>query len=203
MHMKLDPFYPVLDSTQWLRQLLPLGLRLVQLRVKELQGEALAAEIRLAKRLCKKAQCELIINDYWQLAIELGCDYIHLGQEDLDAADMRAIRSAGLRFGISTHSEAELHRAISLKPDYIALGPVYPTILKKMPWQAQGLARVSQWKKQLGALPLVGIGGLNLDRAAGVLDAGADSVALVTDITLNPDPLAQTRRWLSLTEKYR
>ena len=203
MHMKLDPFYPVLDSTQWLRQLLPLGLRLVQLRVKELQGEALAAEIRLAIRLCKKAQCELIINDYWQLAIELGCDYIHLGQEDLDAADMQAIRSAGLRFGISTHSEAELQRAISLKPDYIALGPVYPTILKNMPWQAQGLARVSQWKKQLGALPLVGIGGMNLDRAAGVLDAGADSVALVTDITLNSDPLAQTRRWLSLTEKYR
>ena len=203
MHMKLDPFYPVLDSTLWLRQLLPLGLRLVQLRVKERQGEALATEIRLAKRLCKQAQCQLIINDYWQLAIELGCDYIHLGQEDLDTADMQAIRSAGLRFGISTHSEAELQRAISLKPDYIALGPVYPTILKKMPWQAQGLARVNQWKKQLGALPLVGIGGLNLDRAAGVFEAGADSVALVTDITLNPDPLAQTRRWLSLTEKYR
>lgn len=199
----LDPFYPIVDHSGWLTRLLPLGVKLVQLRIKDRSESDLRDDISTAKTACEQHQCQLIVNDYWQLAIELGCDYIHLGQEDLDSADINAIRESGIRFGLSTHSVEELDRALSFKPDYIALGPVYPTILKKMPWSPQGLERVQEWKQKIGPIPLIGIGGLNLDRADGVLRAGADVVSVVTDITLNEDPVAQTQRWLALTENYR
>lgn len=199
----LDPFYPIVDDCTWLRRLLPLGVRLVQLRIKDRPDLELRAQISEAKTLCAQYRCQLIVNDYWKLAIEQGCDYIHLGQEDLDTAEVEAIHEAGIQIGISTHSDEELERALGFSPNYIALGPVYPTILKKMPWSPQGLQRVEEWKRRIGAIPLIGIGGLNLDRAEGVLDAGADVVSVVTDIALNEDPEAQTRRWIALTEKYR
>ncbi len=200
---KLDPFYPIFDSSEWLSRLLPKGIKLAQLRIKDCSESRLRKEIAAAKKLSEKWNCRLIINDYWQLAIELGCDYVHLGQEDLEKADIVAIKNAAISIGISTHSEAELDRAITLEPSYIALGPIYPTILKKMPWNPQGLKRVTHWKKRIGTVPLVGIGGLNLDRARDVLDAGADVVSLVTDITLNKDPEAQVARWIELTSVYR
>ena len=197
--MTLDPFYPIVDSAAWLRRLLPCGVKLVQLRVKDLDKDATRAEIVAARDLCEAADCQLIVNDYWQLAIEEGCDFVHLGQEDLDEADLPAIRAAGLRLGVSTHDDAELERALSLQPDYIALGPVYPTILKKMKWREQGLDRVSEWKRRLGAIPLVAIGGLTVERAPGVLAAGADILSVVTDITLHADPESRTRAWLAAT----
>lgn len=203
MNRKLDPFYPIVDSCDWLSRLLPLGIKLVQLRIKDKSESELRTAISSAKRLCVEHDCQLIVNDHWQLAITLGCDFIHLGQEDLDEADTRAIKQSGVRLGVSTHSHEELERAQALSPDYIALGPVYPTILKKMPWAPQGLDRVAEWKQRIGDTPLIGIGGINLDRAEAVLDAGADVVSVVTDITLNADPEAQVNRWLKLTEKYR
>ncbi|MGF1630317.1 MAG: thiamine phosphate synthase [Kiloniellaceae bacterium] len=197
--MTLDPFYPIFGSSDLLRRLLPLGIRLVQLRVKGLDEAATRREIRSAKALCEAAGSQLIVNDYWELAIEEGCDFVHLGQEDLDAADLPAIRRVGLRLGVSTHDDAELERALSLAPDYVALGPVYPTILKQMKWDAQGLERVGEWKRRAGAIPLVAIGGLTVERAPGVLAAGADILSVVTDITLNADPAARTRSWIAAT----
>lgn len=199
--MPLDRFYPILDSAEWLERLVPLGIRLVQLRIKNRPESLLRGEIRRARDICAAHGCQLIVNDYWRLAIEEGCDFIHLGQEDLDAADLGAIRRAGLKLGVSTHDERELDRALSVNPDYVALGPVYPTILKKMPWAPQGLERVGEWKRRVGAVPLVGIGGISLERAAGVLAAGADIVAAVTDITLNPDPEARVRAWIAATRE--
>lgn len=196
--MTLDPFYPIVDSTAWLKRLLPLGVKLVQLRVKERSEAETRAEIRAAKTLCGDAGCQLVVNDYWQIALEESCSFVHLGQEDLDGADVAAIRRGGVRFGVSTHDDAELERALALEPDYIALGPVYPTILKQMPWAPQGLARVTEWKRRAGATPLVAIGGLTVERASGVLEAGADVLSVVTDITLNPDPEARTRAWLAV-----
>lgn len=201
--MRLDPFYPIFDSTEWLSRLLPLGIKLVQLRIKDMPENRLRQEITAARKLTDSAGCQLIINDYWQLAIDLGCDYVHLGQEDLDNADIQALKKVGVRFGISTHSEDELDRALALGPDYVALGPVYPTILKKMAWGPQGLERVTQWKQRVGDLPLIGIGGINPERAHGVLNAGADVISLVTDITLNPEPEARVRHWVELTAAYR
>ncbi len=198
----LDPFYLIVDTSAWIERLLPCGVRLVQLRIKEVSPETRRAEIERSKALCARFGAQLIVNDYWQDAIDLGCDYIHLGQGDLDTADLPAIRKAGLRLGVSTHDESELTRALDTQPDYIALGPIYPTILKKMPFAPQGLERLGVWKKKIGAVPLVGIGGISLDRAKGVLEAGADSAAVVTDITLNADPEQRSRAWAQITRPF-
>ena len=197
----LDRFYPIFDNTDWLRRLLPLGIKLVQLRAKDLDDDTLRQEIRSARDLCRNAGATLIINDHWQIAIEEGCDYIHLGQEDLDTADIDAIRAANLKMGISTHDKAELRRAMALNPDYIALGPIYPTILKKMKWHEQGLAKLTTWKEIIGDTPLIAIGGMSIERAQGAFDHGADVVSAVTDITLNDDPEQRVRDWIAATRR--
>ena len=201
--MKLDPFYLIVDSADWIERLIPLGVKLVQLRMKDQPEGALRAHIRRAKAICAAHECQLIINDYWRIAIEEQCDFVHLGQEDLAEADIAAIRAAGLKLGLSTHDEAELETALAAGPDYVALGPVYPTILKKMKWAPQGLERLRVWKDKVGALPLVAIGGLKPERLDGVFEQGADSAAVVTDITLNADPEARTREWIAKTGRGR
>jgi len=200
--MSLDPFYPIVDSAAWLRRLLPCGVTLAQLRVKNAPDEVLRAEIAEARDLCAAVGAQLIVNDYWRLAIELGCDYVHLGQEDLASADLTAIKSAGLRLGLSTHDDAELERALAAAPDYVALGPIFPTVLKKMAFAPQGLEKIGLWRKKIGALPLVAIGGLTPERAVEALRAGADSAAVVTDITLNPDPEGRARKWVAATRAF-
>ena len=195
----LDAFYPIFDSADWLERLVPLGIKLVQLRVKDKAPDRLRQEILRAKEICAKHDCILVVNDYWELAIELGCDFIHLGQEDLDTADISAIKAAGLRLGLSTHDRAELNRALALEPDYIALGPVYPTILKKMKWHEQGLEKLTRWKDSIGDIPLIAIGGMNIERAPGAFEAGANVVSAVTDITLNASPEARIKEWIAAT----
>lgn len=195
----LDPFYLIVDDVRWLERLLPLGVKLVQLRLKDHSESEVRAQVRLASSLCDQLGTQLIVNDYWQIAIEEGCDFVHLGQEDLEKADLRAIRNAGIRLGVSTHSAEELDTALASRPDYVALGPVYPTILKKMPWAPQGLERVREWKKRVGDTPLVAIGGLTVERVPGVLAMGADHVAVVTDISLHADPEARVLQWIEAT----
>ncbi len=197
--MKLDRFYPIFDDPDWLKRMLPLGVKLAQLRMKDRSPADLKSAIADARDQCKVHGAVLVVNDYWQMAIDLGCDWIHLGQEDLDAADIPAIRRAGIKIGVSTHDHAELDRALESNPDYIAFGPIYPTILKKMKWHEQGLERLSQWRRLVGDIPLVGIGGMNVARAAGVFKAGADIVSVVTDITLNATPETRLREWLAVT----
>lgn len=197
--MRLDPFYPIVPSSDWLDRLLPVGVKLVQLRVKDQDEPVVRQEVRRARDLCIAAGCTLVVNDYWRIAIDEGCDWVHLGQGDLDGADIPAIRRAGIRIGTSTHDFAELDRALSLEPDYVAFGPVYETLLKKMPWAPQGLERVAEWKRLVGARPLVAIGGLTVERAPDVLAAGADALSVVTDIMQNAEPEARTAAWLEVT----
>lgn len=197
--MKLDRFYPIFDGVEWLERMLPLGVKLVQLRIKDMPEPNLRHAVTEARALCQKHDTTLILNDYWQIAIDAGCDWVHLGQEDLDDADIPAIRRAGIRLGISTHDRDELKRAMRLDPDYIALGPVYPTKLKKMKWHQQGLEKLSEWKGLIGQTPLVAIGGMTVERAQGALDAGADIVSVVTDITWNDDPEARVKAWIEAT----
>ena len=125
--------------------------------------------------ICRRSGAELVVNDHWRIAIDEGAPWVHLGQGDLDEADIIAVRKAGIRLGISTHDDAELVRAMSFVPDYVALGPIYPTILKAMAFPPQGLETIGVWKRRIGAIPLVAIGGLNVDRAKLCLAAGADS----------------------------
>ncbi len=201
--MRLDPFYLIVDAADWLSRLLPLGVKLVQLRVKDRGAADVRAEIRRARDLCTAAGAQLVVNDYWRLAIEEGCDFVHLGQGDLDTADIPALREAGVRLGVSTHDDAELARALALAPDYVALGPIYPTLLKQMAFAPQGLEKLAEWKRRIGAIPLVAIGGLTPERARLALQAGADSACVVTDILRHENPEARAREWISATAPWR
>ncbi len=196
MAVTLPRFYPIFDSADWLARALPLGVRFVQLRIKDRPEDALRREIGAGVALARAHGAALVVNDHWRIAIDAGADWLHLGQEDLDTADLPAIRRAGLKLGVSTHDHAELDRALALAPDYIALGPVWPTILKAMKWAPQGLERVAEWKRLVGDTPLVAIGGLSVERAPSALAAGADVVSAVTDITLSPAPETRIRDWL-------
>jgi thiamine-phosphate pyrophosphorylase len=196
----LDVFYPIVPDADWLRRLVPLGVKTIQLRLKDAAADRIRREIGASLEICARHGCQLIINDYWREALDLGADYIHLGQEDLAGADTGAIKAKGVRLGISTHSIEELEIALAVTPDYVALGPIYETKLKAMKWAPQGLERVTEWKRRIGALPLVAIGGITPARADAVVAAGADSIAVITDFFTHADPEARVREWLAWAE---
>lgn len=179
--------YPVVDSVQWLERLLPLGISTAQLRIKQLDSVQLGHEIERAVQLGKHYNCRLFINDYWQLAIEKGAYGVHLGQEDLESADLSAIRAAGLRLGLSSHSHYEVARALSCKPSYLACGPTFATTSKAMPWIPHGIAGLTYWQQSLD-IPLVSIGGINAANIADVAATGVSGVAMISVITEAANP---------------
>lgn len=191
-----DRFYPVVDSVAWVARLAKLGVGTVQLRAKDLDDGAALQIVTDALAVTKNTGTRLVVNDYWRAAIVAGAKHLHLGQEDLAEADLDAIRDAGLTLGISTHDDAELATALAAKPDYIALGPIFPTTLKSMRFAPQGIPKIAEWKKRIGKIPLVAIGGIKLEHAADIFAAGADSIAVVSDVTQAGDPDARVRDWL-------
>ena len=196
--LTLDPFYPIVPDAGWVAHLAPLGVTTMQLRYKNEDPAACKREV--AASLCVAQgfeQLTLIINDHWEAAIELGATAVHLGQDDLAQAELAALKNAGIAIGISTHSEDELATALSAEPSYVALGPIFETKLKKMPWSPQGLDRITVWKEKVGDLPLVAIGGLTPERASAAIQAGADSTAVITDFLAAPDPVARVKTWVS------
>ncbi|MBR1140006.1 MAG: thiamine phosphate synthase [Bradyrhizobium sp.] len=196
-----DRFYPVVDSLAWVERLTKLGVGTVQLRAKDLNdGEALQI-VTDALEITKGTATKLIVNDYWRAAIVAGAEHLHLGQEDLADADVTAIKQAGLTLGLSTHDDAELENALAAEPDYVALGPIFPTTLKAMRFAPQGIPKISVWKQRVGNIPLVAIGGIKLEQAAEIFAAGADSIAVVSDVTQNADPDARVRAWLDATKE--
>jgi len=192
--------YPVIDRAHWLAKLLPLGVSTIQLRVKDLQGQALADEIETAVRLSEKYKARLFINDHWQLAIEKGAYGVHLGQEDLEDADTQQIKNAGLKLGISSHCHYEVARAHSYRPSYIACGPVYQTESKDMPWVPQGISGLSYWQKLL-QYPLVAIGGINQRRLPLVAQTQVSGIAMINAITLADDPEQTTDQFIQMIEE--
>lgn len=197
----LDPFYPVVPNSSWVTKLVPIGTRLIQLRIKDQPEAEIRRQVREAKSVCEQHGADLIVNDYWQVAIDEGCAWVHLGQEDLIDADVKAVRRAGIRIGVSTHDHAELDKGLAIDPDYVALGPIWPTVLKQMPWAPQGTERLAEWKKLIGDRPLVAIGGLTLERALLCLKAGADIASVVGDIVNHDDPIAQAKAWIEATRR--
>ncbi|NPV20804.1 thiamine phosphate synthase [Bradyrhizobium aeschynomenes] len=196
-----DRFYPVVDSLAWVERLTKLGVGTVQLRAKNLDdGQALQI-VTDALAITKGTATKLIVNDYWRAAVVAGAEHVHLGQEDLAEADVKAIKEAGLTLGLSTHDDAELETALAAEPDYVALGPIFPTTLKAMRFAPQGIAKITIWKQRVGTIPLVAIGGIKLEQAAEIFAAGADSIAVVSDVTQNPDPDARVRAWLDATKE--
>ncbi|QPM90436.1 thiamine phosphate synthase [Pseudooceanicola algae] len=195
----LDPFYLITGHVGRLELLVPHGVRLVQLRLKDQPDREIRRQIARARDICAVHRTQLVVNDHWQAALDLRCNFVHLGQEDMQTADFTALARAGIRIGLSTHDEAELDRALSHDPAYVALGPIYETRLKKMKWAPQGLDKLRRWKGLAGKTPLVGIGGLTPDRLPALFEAGADSAAVVTDIQMATDPEARCREWIAAT----
>jgi thiamine-phosphate pyrophosphorylase len=191
-----DRFYPVVDSVAWVEWLTKLGVGTIQLRAKELDdGQALQI-VSDALAVTRGTPTRLVVNDYWRAAIVAGAQHLHLGQEDLVDADLNEIRKAGLTLGISTHDDEELATALRAGPDYVALGPIFPTTLKSMRFAPQGIPKITEWKKRIANIPLVAIGGIKFEQAAEIFAAGADSIAVVSDVTQNADPEARVRQWL-------
>src|ERR1700682_3757163 len=193
-----DRFYPVVDSVAWVARLAALGVGTIQLRAKDLNDSEALQIVSDALAVTKGTKTQLVVNDYWRAAVVAGAKHLHLGQEDLADADLTAIRDAGLTLGLSTHDDAELETALRAKPDYIALGPIFPTTLKSMRFAPQGIAKITEWKKRIGNLPLVAIGGIKLEQAAAIFAAGADSIAVVSDVTQHADPDSRVRTWLQM-----
>ena len=191
--------YPVVDSTEWLERLLRAGVKTIQLRIKNPEQSNLDEEIRRAVALGQQYSARVFINDYWRQAINAGAYGVHLGQEDLDIADIGAIAAAGLRLGVSTHSYYEIARAHALSPSYIAIGPVYPTTSKVMRFGAQGLTQLKRWVDILSpSYTLTAIGGIDRRRAPEVLATGVGSCAMITAITEADDPEAVVAELLAL-----
>jgi thiamine-phosphate pyrophosphorylase len=195
-HAYPDQFYPVVDSVAWVARLTALGVGTVQLRAKDLNESRALQIVTDALAVTSGTSTKLVVNDYWRAAIVAGAKHLHLGQEDLVDADLKAIRDAGLTLGISTHDDEELATALRADPDYIALGPIFPTTLKSMRFAPQGIPKITEWKKRIGTIPLVAIGGIKLEQAPAIFAAGADSIAVVSDVTQNADPDARVRAWL-------
>jgi thiamine-phosphate pyrophosphorylase len=194
-------FYPVVPSADWVQRLLDWGVRTIQLRIKAIdqQPEQIAAEVHAAIEAGRAVPgAQVFINDHWQLALEGGAFGVHLGQEDLDIADLETLRRAGLRLGLSTHTPAELVRAHAVQPSYLAIGPIYPTTLKKMPYEPVGLERLKLWLPQAAPYPVVAIGGISLERLPGVLACGVDGAAVVSAVTLADDPRQAVAEALAL-----
>ncbi len=194
-------FYPVVPTAAWVERLLSWGVRTIQLRAKaadhtpaEIAVEVIAAIE--AGRAVPGAQ--VFINDHWQIALAAGAYGVHLGQEDLDTADIKALRTAGMRLGLSTHTPAELARAKAVQPSYLAIGPIYPTTLKVMPYDAVGLTHLAEWVKLASPFPVVAIGGISLERLPGVLACRVSGVAVVSAVTLAANPEQATRDGMNL-----
>ncbi len=184
-------FYPVVPDADGVQRLLDWGVRTVQLRIKAADHAPAEIERQIHAAVAAGravAGAQVFINDHWQLALAAGAYGVHLGQEDLDTADIAGLRRAGLRLGLSTHTPAELARAHAVQPSYLAIGPVYPTTLKVMPYGPVGLERLKLWVPQAAPYPVVAIGGISLALLPGVLACGVDGVAVVSAVTQAADP---------------
>ena len=194
-------FYPVVPTAAWVARLLSWGVRTIQLRAKAADHTpaGLAIEVIAAIEAGKAVPgAQVFINDHWQLALAAGAYGVHLGQEDLDTADIEALRSSGIRLGLSTHTPDELARAKAVQPSYLAIGPIYPTTLKVMPYEAVGLVQLADWAKLAAPYPVVAIGGISLERLPGVARCGVSGIAVVSAVTLAANPELAAREGMKL-----
>jgi thiamine-phosphate diphosphorylase len=187
-------FYPVVPDADWVKQLLHWGVRTIQLRYKPVADDdaLLAQQVRAAVAAGRAvAGAQVFINDHWRLALAEGAYGVHLGQEDwaaLSSAERELLRASGMRLGLSTHTPEEWALAQAAKPSYLAIGPVYPTTLKVMPYAPVGLEKLRDWTQRLHPCPVVAIGGISLERLPAVVACGVNGVAVVSAVTQALEP---------------
>ena len=186
--------YGVMPDADWVKRMVDAEIPTVQLRFKSEDRNKIKKQIRESVKAAQDSKTLLFINDYWQEAIDAEAYGVHLGQEDLETADLDAIRASGLRLGLSTHGYAEMAYADRYCPSYIAMGAVFATNLKKMATAPQGLGRLYKYAKLLSHYPLVAIGGIDQDSIHAVAKSGVGSVAVVRAITQAKDPKAAVKQ---------
>ncbi|RRS30088.1 MAG: thiamine-phosphate diphosphorylase [Epsilonproteobacteria bacterium (ex Lamellibrachia satsuma)] len=195
--------YPVVDRTEKLRSLYECGITTAQLRIKDMEGEALEQEIIEAIKISKAFDARLFVNDYWQLAIKHKAYGIHLGQEDIQEADAKAILDAGIRLGISTHTPKEIGIALGFEPSYLAIGPIFPPISKKLTYDPVGIALLKQWVARVD-YPVVAIGGIMIENIKEVVQTKAASgIAMISGVLENEQVSKEkTRALIEVYETY-
>jgi thiamine-phosphate pyrophosphorylase len=192
--------YGVMPDADWVKRMVDAELPTVQLRLKSEDRSKIRKQIRASVEAAKDSKTLLFINDYWDEAIDAGAYGVHLGQEDMEDANLEEIRAAGLRLGLSTHGYAEMVYADRFCPSYIAMGAIFPTNLKKMVTTPQGLGRLYQYAKLMSNYPLVAIGGIDQDSIRAVSKSGVGSVAVVRAITQAKDPKAAIKHLQELMQ---
>ena len=188
-------FYPIVDRATWLERLLPAGVRTIQLRIKDLTGAALDSEIQKAAAIARRFNARLFINDYWEIALKHDAYGVHLGQEDLPGADLQALSKARIRLGVSVRSYAEAARVAGMRPSYTAIGSIFATASKDIDYKPVGVAEFERMRRLIRG-PVVAIGGITLESAPQLAAAGANGLAVISDVLSAADPLARAESWV-------
>ena len=201
MKFELPKLYPITDRrlsglthAEQLARLCEGGARVVQLREKQLSAREFSAEAVVALRVARLFGAKLIINDRADVALVVGADGVHLGQDDMPPRAARLVLGEGKIIGFSTHSVEQASEAARLPVDYVAIGPVFDTSSKENPDPVVGLEGVRLVREAVGRVPLVAIGGITVESAPSVIEAGADSVAVIGTLLDTSDPAEITRR---------
>jgi thiamine-phosphate pyrophosphorylase len=206
MRLVLPKLYVILDAAllttpekDCARLLANVGVRLVQYRNKQASARELLHTSRELSELLRPRGVLFIVNDRPDVAFLSGADGVHVGQEDLGVEQTRTVAGPGKWVGISTHDLAQFRAAAATSADYIAVGPIFSTSTKVNPDPVVGTGFIHQ-VRELTDKAIVAIGGITLDRAAGVIEAGADGVAVGSDILGAADPGARARQYIEMLE---
>jgi thiamine-phosphate pyrophosphorylase len=202
MRLVLPTLYVILDAGMLTepvgdtaKKLIKAGVKLLQYRAKNATAREFWEESRAIAEIAWGAQCTFFVNDRPDVAYLAGADGVHVGQEDLEVADAREIMGPGRWVGVSTHNLEQFREAAASSADYIAVGPVFQTSSKANPDPVVGTELLRQ-VRTLTDKPIVAIGGITLERAAEVIAAGADSVAVISDILKAKDPAGTAREFI-------
>jgi thiamine-phosphate pyrophosphorylase len=208
LRFNLPKIYPITDTglagishTEQVHSLVLAGARLIQLRFKGHAGADLIKDLAEAVRVGRANACKILINDRVDIALAIGADGVHLGQSDLPPAEARRLLGPTAIVGSSTHNDEQVAAALSEPIDYIAFGPIFSTSTKIDHDPVVGMGNLSRTRQAAGEKPLVAIGGITLDNFRSVLAAGADSVAIISDLYAAEDgPGERYRVFAGLSE---
>jgi thiamine-phosphate pyrophosphorylase len=199
LYVILDAALLTVPETECAEKLAAAGVRLIQYRNKRASArELFESSQRLAALLIPQG-VTFVVNDRADIALAAGASGVHVGQEDLGVEAARSVIGAGKLLGVSTHNHQQFKDAAATSADYIAVGPVFSTSTKANPDPVVGIELIRE-VRSLTDKPIVAIGGITLERAAEVIRAGADSVAVISDILLVPDPGVRARQYIELLE---